>query len=213
MFKEQFINNQLMSALLRWLARAAREGDERLRIIGKLSPMARKQSSFQKSMIVGYLFAALLAGLFFVVASLSNKGHISVATGVNFIALYWTVSVAYFVFGMCRDLRGPYKMYIGRMRLNWSFEWIALIYVLGTLFCATPLVWFLEAGGFYEAISASFRSYSIRGLMASYGASIFFCVIVIMPMIVEIVAARRGTRCFKQSPGSTAHSLPAPLQR
>jgi hypothetical protein len=192
--------------------RAAREEDECLRTIGNLSSMARKQSSSQKSMGVGFLFAAVLAGLFFVVASLSNKGHISVATGVNFISLYWTLSLAYFLFSMCRDLRVPYKLYIGRMRLNWRFEWIALVYVVGTLFCSVPLIHFLSVG-FYEAISASFKSYSVRVLMASYGASLFFCIIVILPMTVEVVAARRGTRCFKQSRGGTAHSLSAPLQR
>lgn len=113
---------------------------------------------------VGYLFAAILAVLFFGVAWLSNKGHISVEIGVNYIALYWIVSVAYFAFGMCRDLRRPYKMYIGRMRLNWRFEWIALVYVIGTLFRATPLLCFLADGGFYATISTSFRSYSVRAM-------------------------------------------------
>jgi hypothetical protein len=163
--------------------------------------MARKQSSFQV-IGVGYLFAIILAGLFFGVAWLSNKGHISAGTGVNCIALYWIASVAYFFFGMYSDFSRLYRFFIGRMRLNWRFEWIALIYVLGTLFCSVPLIYFLSVG-FHEGISASFKSYSPRGLMGSYGASLFYSWIV-MSMIVQIVAAKRGVRCFKRASGSAA---------
>ena len=166
-----------------------------------LLSMARKQSSFQV-IGVAYLYAIIFACLFFGVAWLSNKEHISAGTGVNCIALYWIASAAYFFFGMYNDFSRIYRFFIGRMRLNWRFEWIALIYVLGTLFCSVPLIHFLSVG-FHEGISASFKSYSVRGLMGSYGASLFYSWIV-MSMIVQIVAARRGVRCFKQSSGSAA---------
>jgi hypothetical protein len=207
MFKLRFINDQLLRALSLDgdIERHSKSLSDPIQD-GSLLSMARKQSYFQAIAGVGYLFAIILASLFFGVAWLSNKGHISAETGVNCIALYWIASVAYFVFGMCSEFRRPYKFFIGRMRLNWRFEWIALVYVVGTLFCSVPLIYFLSVG-FHEAISASFKSYSVRGLMGSYGASLFYSMIV-MSMIVQIVAARRGMRCFKQASGSTAgHKL------
>jgi hypothetical protein len=202
MFEFRFINNQLLRALNldSGIERHSKSLSDPIQD-RSLGSMARKQSSFQV-IGVGYFFAIILAGLFFGVAWLSNKGHISAETGVNCIALYWIASVAYFVFGMCSEFRRPYKFFIGRMRLNWRFEWIALVYVVGTLFCSVPLIYFLSVG-FYEAISASFKSYSVRGLMGSYGASLFYSMIV-MSMIVQIVAARRGMRCFKRASGSAA---------
>lgn len=143
----------------------------------------------------GYFLVIVFAVLFYVVALLSHKGRISVDTGVIIIILYWIGSILFFLGGMYGDFKKVYKVFLERMRLNRRFEWIALVYVLGTLFCSPPAIYFLVVG-FHDGISTSIKSYSLKILIASYGASLFYS-IVVMAMVVNFVAAKRGVRCFK----------------
>jgi len=109
--------------------------------------------------------------------------------------LYWAGSILYFFYGMFGDFRRVYKFFVGRMRSNKGFEWIAVVYVLGTLFCSTPAIYFLSVG-FYNGISKAIDSYSLKILIASFGASLWYSM-TLMAMAVNVVAARRGVRCFK----------------
>ena len=143
----------------------------------------------------GYFLAIILAVLFYCVASLSNKGRISIETGVIIIVSYWMVSIAYLIFGMCRQFDRLYGFWLGRMRLYGRFTLIVGFYVVGTLlFCVMPA--FFLSLDFSDRISTSIKSYSIKVLIASYGASLFYSVIV-MAIVVNVVAAKRGVRCFK----------------
>jgi hypothetical protein len=162
--------------------------------------MQRKATNFQVAYFQaiagrGYFFAIILAVLFYCVALLSNKGRVPIDAAVAVIVSYWIGSVAYFIFGMCRQFPRSYRFWLGRMRQYSRFTWILLFYIVGTLFCSTPAI-YLFSFGFYEAISTCIRSYSIKVLIASYGGSLFYSMIV-MAMIVNVVAAKRGVRRFK----------------
>jgi hypothetical protein len=159
--------------------------------------MPRKQTYFQQIAGIGYIFAIILAVLFFGVAWLSNKGRISLETAVSVIALYWISSAAYFIFGACSEFPKVYRFFLGRMRLYSRFTWVFGNSVCGTLFWSMPVLYFLFSG-FSENISLSFNSYSIKLLMASYGSSLMLCV-TILSLIVNVVAAKRGVWCFKRA--------------
>jgi hypothetical protein len=143
-----------------------------------------------------YFFSMFLVALFYLVALLCKKGHLSVDTGVKVIASYSAISVAYFIFGMCRDFPRLYRFFVGRMRQYSRFTRITLFDVTGTLvFGATPTLCLL-ALGFNETISSGIKSFSLKTLMALYGTSWFFSMIA-MSIIVNHVANRRGVRCCK----------------
>jgi len=158
-------------------------------------PARRSKSYFQVIAGNGYFLATIFALLFYAVAFLSHKGRISIDAGTQIIILYWIGSILYFFRGMFGDFKRIYRFFIGRMRSNRRFEWIALFYVLGTLFCSTPAIYFLSVG-FYAGISTAINSYSLKILIASFGASLFYSIIV-MAMVVNFVAAKRGVQCFK----------------
>jgi hypothetical protein len=155
----------------------------------------RNESYFQIIAGNAYLLVMVFALSFYAVALLSHKGQMSTDAGTKVIVVIWIGSIFYFFHGMLSDFRRVYKFFVGRMRSNRCFEWVALIYVLGTLFCSAPAVYFLSVG-FYAGISRAIDSYSLKILIASFGASLFYSTIV-MTMIVNFVAARRGVQCFK----------------
>jgi hypothetical protein len=157
--------------------------------------MPPKATYFQIVAGRGYFLAIILAALFYCVASLVNKGRVSLESGVIVIVSYWIVSVAYLVFGMCRQFPRLYRFWLGRMKLYSRFTFIAGFYVVGTLLFGVMPAVFLSVD-FYGQISTSIKSDSIKILIASYGGSLFSSVIV-MAIIVNVVAAKRGVRCFK----------------
>ncbi len=143
----------------------------------------------------GYLLVAILSVLFYVVAALSHKGRISVGSGAITIILFWIASISYMFWGMYEDFRKVYKYFLGRMRANSRFAWVAIVYVCGALLCVPPLIYFFHVG-FYDVISREIRSYSLKMLIATFSASLF-CSMLVMVMVVNVIAARRGVRRFE----------------
>jgi len=158
-------------------------------------PARRSGSYFQVIAANGYFLAIILAVLFFVVALLTHKGRISVDVGVIIIISYWIGSVLYFICATYVDFRRFYKFFLGRMRSNSCLAWIVGVYILGTLLCSPPAIYFLSVG-FHDGIATAINSYSLKILIASYGASLFYSMIV-MAMVANLVAAKRGVQCFK----------------
>ena len=142
----------------------------------------------------GYMCVAFFAIIFYSAAWLNHKGHISADHGAVAIIAYWISSIIYFLSYMCMSFVNLYRFFVERMRLYSRFSWISRIYVLGTSLCATAAIYL--SFGFYDEISTGIENYSIKALLASYGASLFYSMIV-MIMIANIVAVRRGVRCYK----------------
>jgi hypothetical protein len=157
--------------------------------------MQRNASYFQVIAGNGYFLVIVFAVLFYVVAWLIHKGRISADVGAIIIISYWIGSVLYFISAMSLDFRRFYKFFLGRMRSKSGFAWIAVVYIMMTLLCSSPANYFLPVG-FYGGISMAIKSYSLKILIASYGASLFYSMIV-MATVVNIVAAKRGVQCFR----------------
>ena len=96
-------------------------------------PTRRRRTYFDVMANRLYFSAIILAALFYLVAFLNHKGRISVETGVIVIVSYWGVSVAYFIFGMCREFSKLYRFFVGRMGQYSRFTWITIFDVFGTL--------------------------------------------------------------------------------
>lgn len=161
-------------------------------------PTRRRRTYFDVMANRGYFLAMGFVALFYLDALLSNKGRISVETATIVLVSYWGVSVAYFIFGMCREFSRLYRFFVGRMRQYSRFTWITIFDVNGILLLAVvPAIYFASVG-FTESISQGIKSFSIKVLMAFYAASLMLCMVV-MAMVVKRVAAKRGVRCSNAS--------------
>lgn len=166
-------------------------------------PERRRRTYFDVIANRGYFSAMAFTALFYILALLTHKGSVSVQAAVIAIVSFWGVSVAYFIFCLCKDFPRVYRFFVWRMRQYSRFAWIALFDINGVLvFGGAPTIYF-AALGFNRTIVDDIESYSIRSLIAFYGASLVFSVIV-MAIVVSHVARKRDVRCSKAPPAASS---------
>jgi uncharacterized membrane protein len=106
---------------------------------------------------------------------------------------YWMASVLNFSIKIYREFPEFYKFILHRMRLYSSVRWI-FQWSFGCIVLAAFLYFIL--GSYDYNVREAINSYSIKPLLAAYGASLFFAIFIYI-LICNIIAETRGTRCSR----------------
>lgn len=143
----------------------------------------------------GYVLIALFAILFYFLCFLHAKNRISAAESGVVLGAYWVSSLCFFANQIRIEFPIMYKFVLHRTQVYSATKWIFGVYVTFTVLIVPYL--YMTLSGYGEFIDRSLGTYTIKSLIGAYGCSIFY-VFVLYIAICNVVARRRGTRCFNE---------------